>query len=46
KVPPASRTVDSHLSRVRTKLALEPRNGVRLSAVYATGCRLDLVEQR
>ncbi|NUA28847.1 response regulator transcription factor [Cupriavidus basilensis] len=44
-MPSASRTVDSHLSRVRTKLALEPRNGVRLSAVYATGCRLDLIEQ-
>ncbi|MDF3838576.1 response regulator transcription factor [Cupriavidus basilensis] len=44
-VPPDSRTVDSHLSRVRTKLALAPRNGVRLSAVYATGCRLDLVGQ-
>ncbi|MGO4332375.1 response regulator transcription factor [Cupriavidus sp. M-11] len=43
-MPPASRTLDSHLSRVRTKLALEPRNGVRLSSVYATGCRLDLVE--
>jgi len=44
-VPPASRTVDSHLSRVRTKLALGPRNGVRLSSVYASGCRLDLLDQ-
>lgn len=43
-VPPASRTVDSHLSRVRTKLALGPRNGVRLSSVYASGCRLDLLD--
>jgi len=38
---PASRTVDSHLSRVRTKLALWPHNGVRLSSVYGLGSRLD-----
>ncbi|WP_042883728.1 response regulator transcription factor [Cupriavidus necator] len=40
-VDPASRTVDSHLSRVRTKLALWPHNGVRLSSVYELGSRLD-----
>lgn len=38
---PVSRTVDSHLSRVRTKLALWPHNGVRLSSVYGLGSRLD-----
>ncbi|WP_454734549.1 winged helix-turn-helix domain-containing protein [Cupriavidus necator] len=38
---PVSRTVDSHLSRVRTKLALWPHNGVRLSSVYGLGTRLD-----
>lgn len=42
-VDAASRTVDSHLSRVRTKLALWPHNGVRLSAVYGLGNRLDQV---
>jgi len=42
-MPRGSRTLDSHLSRLRAKLALQPRNGVRLSSVYATGCRLDLV---
>ncbi|MCY1215135.1 Transcriptional regulatory protein QseB [compost metagenome] len=40
-IEPTSRTVDSHLSRVRTKLSLWPHNGVRLSSVYGLGCRLD-----
>jgi len=40
-VETSSRTVDSHLSRVRTKLALWPQNGVRLSAIYGLGNRLD-----
>lgn len=44
-VEAASRTVDSHLSRVRTKLALWPHNGVRLCAVYGLGNRLDAVAQ-
>lgn len=39
-----SRTVTTHLSRLRIKLALRPENGVRLSAVYALGYRLDVVE--
>jgi len=38
-----ARTVDSHLSRVRTKLALWPRNGVMLRAIHRLGSRLDLV---
>lgn len=38
-----ARTIDSHLSRVRTKLALWPFNGVMLRAVYRLGSRLDLV---
>jgi len=41
EVDPNSRTVDSHLSRIRTKLALWPHNGVRLSAIYGLGSRLD-----
>jgi len=36
-----ARTIDSHLSRVRTKLALWPFNGVMLRAVYRLGSRLD-----
>lgn len=37
-----ARTIDSHLSRIRTKLALWPFNGVMLRAVYRLGSRLDL----
>jgi DNA-binding response OmpR family regulator len=46
QIPDTSRTLDSHLSRVRTKLALWPHNGVRLSTVYAVGNRLDVVKPR
>jgi len=38
-----SRTVDTHIYRLRRKLALHPRNGVRLSTVYTHGYRLDEV---
>jgi DNA-binding response OmpR family regulator len=41
EMDPASRTVDSHLSRIRTKLGLWPHNGVRLCAIYMLGSRLD-----
>lgn len=36
-----SRTLDTHLSNIRRKLALKPENGVRLNASYALGYRLD-----
>lgn len=39
-----SRTVDSHLSRIRIKLSLWPHNGVCLSSVYKLGVRLDRVK--
>jgi len=39
-----SRTLDTHMSRVRTKLALNPENKVRLSTIYSLGYRLDLLE--
>lgn len=35
-----SRTLDTHVSKVRTKLALSPANGVRLVNVYSQGFRL------
>lgn len=36
-----SRTVDTHISRVRSKLGLHPANGFRLISVYSYGYRLE-----
>lgn len=38
-----TRTVDTHISRLRTKLDLGPDHGLRLSAVYNHGYRLERV---
>lgn len=43
-MPGNSRTLDTHLSRIRTKLGLGPENGVRLRPVYTHGYRLELFE--
>jgi DNA-binding response OmpR family regulator len=39
----ASRTIDTHIYRIRRKLQLNPKNGLRLTTVYTRGYRLDEV---
>lgn len=40
----STRTVDTHVSRVRVKLGLRPEQGYRLAAVYNFGYRLEALE--
>lgn len=40
-----TRTLDAHVSKIRSKLQLLPERGFRLSPVYSFGYRLELVEK-
>ncbi len=39
-----TRTLDSHVARIRAKLNIRPQNGWRLSPIYSYGYRLEPVE--
>ena len=42
----SSRSLDTHVSRLRMKLGLMPENGYRLAAIYSVGYRLEAVSSR
>ncbi|GAB2874814.1 response regulator transcription factor [Paraburkholderia jirisanensis] len=39
-----SRSLDTHIYRIRQKLKLSPENGLRLTSIYTLGYRLDVVK--
>ena len=43
EVEVSSRSLDTHASRLRSKLGLVPENGYRLAAIYSVGYRLETV---
>lgn len=42
----ATRTLDMHISRVRSKLDLRPENGFRIFTVFGYGYRLETIEKK
>jgi DNA-binding response OmpR family regulator len=40
-----TRTIDTHMSRIRSKLGIAPENGWRLSSIYQHGYRLEKMAQ-
>jgi len=45
EISPMSRTIDTHISRVRSKLGLTAGQGVRLTPVYTHGYRLEIADR-
>ncbi len=41
EIDSTSRTIDTHIYRIRQKLFAEPENGLRLRTIYTHGYRLD-----
>jgi DNA-binding response OmpR family regulator len=39
-----TRTVDTHMSRLRRRLGLNPENGVRIKTIYQRGYRLEVLK--
>jgi len=46
ELSPYSRTLDTHVSRLRKKLALGNANGLRLRAIYGQGFCLERIMER
>ena len=41
-----TRTVDTHMSRLRRRLGMNPENGFRIKTIYQRGYRLEAMKAR